>query len=289
MRVPQLAGERGLVQELRAVHRAEFRVAKHLGLDRLERDFPAGEGVLGEIDGPGRPLAERCWTSYLPTWRLRSIKDRHGYSIKDGTRFGPIEAGETWSVPALLRELLGGFEPAHRLGPACRSAAANSSRAGTRVDLGEHVGGVLVPARCRGWRCASVRPCPRRRVTDLADAVLQAAHVEAARCRTALFFACLAADVARHGPGRRTTARDGHHQHAAAHAVIEPIPHPAAAPLGAPGRGKALLDRRGHTARRRAPQPPGMWRARHGSPLRPLFLCGNSGQCSERANVRPRR
>jgi hypothetical protein len=59
VRVADLAGERGLVLELLAVHRAELRVAEHLGLDRLQRDDAAGERVLGEIHGAGRALAER--------------------------------------------------------------------------------------------------------------------------------------------------------------------------------------------------------------------------------------
>jgi hypothetical protein len=58
MRVAQLAGERGLVQELRAVDGAELGIAEHLGLDGLERHFLAGEGVLREVDGAGRALAE---------------------------------------------------------------------------------------------------------------------------------------------------------------------------------------------------------------------------------------
>src|ERR1017187_8829300 len=58
MRVPQLARERGLVQELRAVHRAELGVLEYLGLDHLHRNFLAGKGIRGEIDRPGRALAE---------------------------------------------------------------------------------------------------------------------------------------------------------------------------------------------------------------------------------------
>ena len=59
MRVAQLAGERGLVQELRAVHGAELRIAEHLGLDGLQRHLLAGKRVLGEVDRPGRALAEQ--------------------------------------------------------------------------------------------------------------------------------------------------------------------------------------------------------------------------------------
>jgi hypothetical protein len=66
VRMAQLPGERGLVQELRAVHGAELRVAEHLGLDRLERHFPSGEGVLGEIDGPRGSLAEELLHVVFP-------------------------------------------------------------------------------------------------------------------------------------------------------------------------------------------------------------------------------
>ena len=59
MRVAQLPGERGLVQELRAVDRAELRVAEHLGLDGLQRDFPAGKRVAREVDRSGRALAQQ--------------------------------------------------------------------------------------------------------------------------------------------------------------------------------------------------------------------------------------
>ncbi|MNC86921.1 hypothetical protein D3C83_26080 [compost metagenome] len=59
MRVFQLARERGFVQELLAVDGAELGIAEHLGLDGLQRDFPAGEGVLGEVDRPRRALAEQ--------------------------------------------------------------------------------------------------------------------------------------------------------------------------------------------------------------------------------------
>src|SRR5690349_18353477 len=54
----ELAGERRLVQELGSIDRAEFRIAKHLRLDRLQRDFLAGKGIAREIDGSGRALAE---------------------------------------------------------------------------------------------------------------------------------------------------------------------------------------------------------------------------------------
>jgi hypothetical protein len=62
----QLPGERGLVQERRAMHRAELGIAEHLGLDRLERDFLPGEGVFREVDGSGRPLAEKLLHIVLP-------------------------------------------------------------------------------------------------------------------------------------------------------------------------------------------------------------------------------
>ena len=54
----QLAGERCLVQELRPVDGAELRVAEHLGLDRLQRHFLAGEGVARKVDRSGRALAQ---------------------------------------------------------------------------------------------------------------------------------------------------------------------------------------------------------------------------------------
>ncbi|MNC92192.1 hypothetical protein D3C83_85740 [compost metagenome] len=66
MRVAQLAGERGLVQELRAVDGAELGVAEHLGLDGLQRHLLAGEGVLGQVDGAGRALAEHLLDVVLP-------------------------------------------------------------------------------------------------------------------------------------------------------------------------------------------------------------------------------
>src|SRR5258708_23237495 len=59
MRMPQLPGERSLVLELRAVHRAEFGIPEYFGLDRLERDFTPGEGILGEVHHSGCALAER--------------------------------------------------------------------------------------------------------------------------------------------------------------------------------------------------------------------------------------
>src|SRR5439155_167453 len=59
VRMAQLPGERGFVEQLAAVHRAELRVAEHLGLDRLQRHFLAGEGVAREIDRSGRALAEQ--------------------------------------------------------------------------------------------------------------------------------------------------------------------------------------------------------------------------------------
>src|SRR5258706_15307493 len=59
MRMPQLPGERSLVLELRAVHRAEFGIPEYFVLDRLERDFTPGEGILGEVHHSGCALAER--------------------------------------------------------------------------------------------------------------------------------------------------------------------------------------------------------------------------------------
>jgi hypothetical protein len=50
--------ERSLVQELRAVDRAELRVPEYLGLDHLQRDFLAGKGVHRQIDRSGSALAE---------------------------------------------------------------------------------------------------------------------------------------------------------------------------------------------------------------------------------------
>src|SRR5258705_4392482 len=59
MRMPQLPGERSLVLELRAVHRAEFGIPEYFGLDRLERDFTPGEGILVEVHHSGHALADR--------------------------------------------------------------------------------------------------------------------------------------------------------------------------------------------------------------------------------------
>ncbi len=59
VRMAQLAGERCLVQELRAVDGAELRVAEHLGLDGLQRHFLAGERVAREVDRSSRALAEQ--------------------------------------------------------------------------------------------------------------------------------------------------------------------------------------------------------------------------------------
>ena len=59
VRMAQLPGERGFVQQLSAIDRAEFRIAKHLGLDGLQRHLLAGEGVAREIHGAGRTLAEQ--------------------------------------------------------------------------------------------------------------------------------------------------------------------------------------------------------------------------------------
>src|SRR5688572_27138337 len=55
----ELARERGLVEKLLAVDRPELWIAEHLGLDGLERDLPAGERVLGEVDRPGRALPKQ--------------------------------------------------------------------------------------------------------------------------------------------------------------------------------------------------------------------------------------
>src|SRR5258708_1700582 len=59
MRMPQVPGERSLVLALRAVPRAEFGIPEYFGLDRLERDFTPGEGILGKVHHSGRALAER--------------------------------------------------------------------------------------------------------------------------------------------------------------------------------------------------------------------------------------
>jgi len=66
VRVPELPGERGLVQELRAVHGAEFRVAEYLGLDRLQRHLVARERVLGEVHRPRRAFAEQLLHVVFP-------------------------------------------------------------------------------------------------------------------------------------------------------------------------------------------------------------------------------
>jgi len=57
VRVLELSRERGLVEELRAVHGAELGVAEHFGLDGLERHFPAGKGVPGQVHRAGGSLA----------------------------------------------------------------------------------------------------------------------------------------------------------------------------------------------------------------------------------------
>src|SRR6266516_4260593 len=59
VRMPELSSERSLVQELRAVHRAEFGIPEYFRLDRLERDFTPGKGILGEVHHTGRTLADR--------------------------------------------------------------------------------------------------------------------------------------------------------------------------------------------------------------------------------------
>ena len=59
VRMPELSGKRSLVLELRAVHRTEFGVPEYFGLDRLERDFTPGKGILGEVHHTGRALADR--------------------------------------------------------------------------------------------------------------------------------------------------------------------------------------------------------------------------------------
>src|SRR5213079_2456057 len=59
VRVAQLAGERGLVQQLPAIYLAELRIAEHLGLDGLQRHFLAGERVAREVDRSSRALAEQ--------------------------------------------------------------------------------------------------------------------------------------------------------------------------------------------------------------------------------------
>ena len=59
MRVTQLAGERRLLEKLRAVHRAEFRIAEHLGLDRLQGHLPAREGIARQVHRAGGALAEQ--------------------------------------------------------------------------------------------------------------------------------------------------------------------------------------------------------------------------------------
>jgi hypothetical protein len=46
-------------RSLPAVHRAELRVAEHLGLDRLQRHLLAGEGVAREIHRASGALAEQ--------------------------------------------------------------------------------------------------------------------------------------------------------------------------------------------------------------------------------------
>jgi hypothetical protein len=58
VRVAQFSGERGLVEELLAIDRAELGIVKYFRFDRLQGHFVAGEGVLGEVNGAGSPLSE---------------------------------------------------------------------------------------------------------------------------------------------------------------------------------------------------------------------------------------
>src|SRR5712691_7258720 len=81
VRMPEFSGERSLVLELRAIHRAEFGVPEHLGLDRFERDLPPGERIPGEVYRSGRALAERPLNVVLADLKAQVHRIRHALSL----------------------------------------------------------------------------------------------------------------------------------------------------------------------------------------------------------------
>src|SRR5687768_466783 len=127
--------------------------------------------------------------------------------------------------------LSGAFQPAYGLG--LRIEAPQRAAARACVHLREYVQALVQHVVQDGDALRAVLVGDQ--VTDLADAVLQAAHVDQHVAHRVL--ARLAADVARDGARRRTAARDGHHQYAAAHAVVEPVPHWAEVTGPPPGGG----------------------------------------------------
>ncbi len=91
VRMPEFSGKRSLVLELRAVHRAEFRVPEYFGLDRLERDFTPGKGILGEVHRTRRALADRLLNIVLPDLKAQvhlNGRVRHTLSPSATRRFG---------------------------------------------------------------------------------------------------------------------------------------------------------------------------------------------------------
>src|SRR6266436_10058014 len=90
MRMPQLPGERSLVLELRAVHRAEFGIPEYFGLDRLERDLTPGEGVPSEVNRSRRALADRLLNVVLADLKAQvrlNGRVRHALSLSALGRF----------------------------------------------------------------------------------------------------------------------------------------------------------------------------------------------------------
>src|SRR5262249_27780497 len=83
VRMPQLARERRLVLELRAVYGAELGIAEHLGLDGLERDFLSGKRVPGEIHHSRRAPGDRALDLVLADLKAqvqRGCRFRHALS-----------------------------------------------------------------------------------------------------------------------------------------------------------------------------------------------------------------
>jgi len=66
VRVVQLAGERGLVQEHALVHRRVLVALERLGERDLDGDLAFGERIVGEIDLGGGALAELAHQLVLP-------------------------------------------------------------------------------------------------------------------------------------------------------------------------------------------------------------------------------
>src|SRR5512134_714057 len=78
VRMPELAGERGLVEELLAVNRPELGVAEYLGLDRLQRHFPAGKRVPCQVDGARGALPDELLDLVLPDVEAQVHVERLG-------------------------------------------------------------------------------------------------------------------------------------------------------------------------------------------------------------------